>query len=145
MIDTLKQQFIDAFTKHAPDGIARFKNEYPDSPAPRLSHVCFKFKNPDSYGAYVASARTLGTVTQETFKGKQISWCKLNAPLQKGGLTLEWLELVEPRFEQNDFDGVTSIGYCVPNLPDVVKIPLPGTPVIFRYQALHAAEMAKSI
>ena len=139
----IKQQFTDAFTQFAREGIARFKNVSPAGPAPRLSHVCFKFKNAEAYESYITAARELGAVKQETFKGKQISWCKLNAPLRKNELTLEWLELVEPRFEQNDFDGVTSIGYCVPGLPEPIKIPLPGTPVVFRYQSQHAAELVK--
>ncbi len=140
---TLSHQFAEAFIKYARDGIACFENEHPEKPLPHVSHICFKFTGTVSYRAYVEAARALGTVKQQMFKGKEISWCKLNEPLHDGDLAVEWVELVEPHTEKNGFDGVTSLGYYVPGLNETIKIPVTGASVIYRYQSQHAAELAK--
>ncbi len=106
---------------------------------PILSHICFKFNSQSDYLKAVDSAHQLGEVKHQEFKGKQITWCKLNTPFEKGSLKLEWLELVEPK-KPNTFNGVTSVGYCVPNLKETVKIVSPEESVIFRYQSKHASE-----
>ena len=133
---TLKQQFTEVFNSYAAEGVTRF-----DQPA-TLSHVCLKFTSLESYAGYVEAARELGRVTQEEFNGKQITWCKLNAPLQQGALRLEWLEMVEPKVEKNAFDGVANIGYCVPELKSAVKLSSADNAMTFRYQSQHATQMA---
>lgn len=106
---------------------------------PQLSHLCFKFKSEADYRATIESARHLGSVNHKEFGGKEITWCRLNAPI----LTLEWLELVQPKTETNAFNGITAIGYAIPELTDVVKIKSSDPAVIFRYQAPHANTLAK--
>jgi predicted metalloenzyme YecM len=133
----LKKQFSDAFNAYAQEGISAYKGDVPS-----LSHVCFKFSSLEKYTDYVEAARGIGRVTQEEFNGKQITWCRLTEPLKKGDLTLEWLELVEPRTEKNPFDGVANIGYCVPSLADPVKKSSADKEMLFRYQAIHAEKMA---
>ncbi|MEZ0224064.1 MAG: VOC family protein [Alphaproteobacteria bacterium] len=137
----LKQQFSDVFNLYASEGIAWFSQQDPAA-APVFSHVCFKFSSFEAYADYVKAAQELGRVTQEEFNGKQITWCRLTEPLKKGDLTLEWLELVEPRTEKNAFDGVANIGYCVPGLADAVKQSSADKKMMFRYQANHAEKMA---
>src|SRR5262249_34822617 len=85
--ETLKRQFSDVFNRYAAEGISAF-TEPGAATAPALSHVCFKFSSQEAYAEYVEAAREIGQVTQEEFHGKQITWCKLAEPLQKGDLTL---------------------------------------------------------
>lgn len=141
--ELLKSKFSAAFNASAQDGIDRFRQKFPDAGTPELSHVAFKFTSLESYAETVAAAQVLGTVTHEHFGGKEITWVKLKEPLEKGGLTLEWLELVEPRDEKNSFDGVTSIGFSVPSLDKTIKLPTEDDNVIFRYQSQHARQMAR--
>lgn len=142
MSGMLMEQTTRAFTALARQGVERFTGQYPAHPAPRLSNICFKFTGPESYAAYTAAARQIGVVTSQIFKGKEITWCKLHTPLRQDSLTLEWLELVEPKEETNTFDGVTSIGYAVPNLTETVKLPSDHPEIIFRYQENHASALA---
>lgn len=135
----LKEHFTKAFDTLAAAGQQKFGDGRAE-----LSHVCFKFKSPASYQATVDTARSFGHVTQEIHKGKEITWCRLAAPLKKGELTLEFLELVEPKEELNPFDGVTSIGFYVEGLPAAVKLLSADENVIYRYQGQHAREMAKA-
>lgn len=139
----LTEQITHAFTTLAQQGIDTFIKRHTNLGTPQLSHICFKFTGPESYAAYVASARNIGSVTSQIFKGKEITWCQLHTPLHQGGLTLEWLELVEPKEEANSFDGVTSIGYAVPNLSETVKLPSGHPDIFFRYQENHASMLAK--
>jgi hypothetical protein len=134
---TLKEQFSRAFHQWAQEGIDRMSAQ-----SPTLSHICFKFTDAASYAAGVEAARDLGKVTQEQFKGKEITWCHLRAPLKQDGLTLEWLELVEPKSEPAATNGVSSIGYAIPGMKEAVKIPSKDGNVIFRYQSQHAAGLA---
>jgi predicted metalloenzyme YecM len=134
-VETLKQQFSEVFNRYAAEGAGR----YPDA---ALSHVCFKFSSMEAYADYVAAARELGRVTQEEFNGKQITWCKLDEPLKNGALSLEWLELVEPRTEKHAFDGVANIGYAVPGMAEAVKSSSADGKMTFRYQKNHASAMA---
>jgi predicted metalloenzyme YecM len=133
-MNRLKKQFSDVFNAYALEGAER--------QGAVLSHVCFKFSSMQAYAEYVAAAREIGSVTQEEFKGKQISWCRLNEPLQKGSHKLEWLEIIEPREEKNDFDGIANLGYYIPSLPATVKAPSTDGKMMFRYQPQHARDMA---
>jgi predicted metalloenzyme YecM len=131
----LKDQFTAAFDKYAKEG--------QDAQAgAELSHVCFRFETPEAYAEYVEAARGVGTVTQEQFRGKEITWVKLAQPLEKGGLRLEYLEMVEPRTERHAFNGVANIGYAVAGLNGVVKLPSADGDMAFRYQSQHARQMA---
>jgi hypothetical protein len=123
-------------------GLEALKEQKPEAEAPVISHICFKFGEQNSYTARVMALRGLGAVTQQMFKGKQISWCRLREPLRHQGMALEWLELVEPRHEANGFDGVTSVAYCVPGLSGTVKIPSSDGRIIFRYQGKYAKILA---
>jgi hypothetical protein len=135
----IQNHIKDSFGRLAAAGLARSPGN-----AAVLSHICLKFKSIASYKETVAAAETLGAVTRQMFKGKEISWCLLNEPLRgKDGLTLEWLELVEPQNETHPFDGVSSIGYTVPGLAEAVKIPSGEGKIIFRYQSAHAASLSK--
>lgn len=136
---TLKAQMTAAFNAYASEGVRSWKDR---SGTAELSHVCLKFTSLQSYAEYVAAARNLGVVTQEMFKGKEITWCRLSHPLEHDGQRLEWLELVEPRFEQQAFDGVANIGYSVTGLPEAVRIASNDSAMTFRYQAQHATQMA---
>lgn len=138
----LKQQYAAIFNAYASEGLAKFTQEHADAAAPVLSHVCFKFSSQEAYEQYVESAREIGTVTSEQFNGKEITWVKLNEPVVKDGQKLEWLELVEPRAEKNPFDGPTYVGYAVPGLAGAVKLPSNDGATYFRYQSLHATQMA---
>lgn len=135
----LKQQMTAAFNAYAREGTQRWTG---GAGAAVLSHVCLKFTGLDAYARYVAVARELGVVTQETFKGKQITWCRLHTPLEHDGQRLEWLELVEPKLEQQAFDGVANIGYSVAGLPEAVRLTSQDAGMTFRYQSQHAAQMA---
>jgi len=84
----------------------------------------------------------MGPITVQEFGGKEISWCHLHEPWMSGQLQLAWLELVEPKLEPHLCDAITSIGYAVPGLPQVIKIPSRDESVIFRYQARHARDLA---
>lgn len=137
----LKQQISDAFNAYAVEGIACFKEQQLDA-TPVLSHICFKFTSMETYADYVEAARDIGTVTQKYFNGKQVSWCHLKEPLQAGKLKLEWLEMVEPCFEKNAFDGVDNIGYMMPKMPAAMKLPSTDGKMQFRCQSLHASTMA---
>lgn len=136
----LKQQITDAFNAYASEGLRIWSEERPHVPV--LSHVCLKFASMDAYTNYVEAARALGRVTQEMFKGKQITWCRLDQPLEHEGVRLDWLEFVEPRFEQHPHDGVANIGYSVAGLPDAVKLTSRDANMMFRYQGQHANDMA---
>lgn len=131
----LQKHVVDAFNLHAAAGIEAFKAVSAEEP--RLSHVCLKFESLAAYAETVKSARELGTVTQQEFKGKQITWCRLQIPAEKNGLKLEWIELVEPKHETNPFNGVTSIAYAVEKLEETVKISAQDG-MIYRYQNKHA-------
>lgn len=138
---SLTKQFTEVFNAYASDGASRYREAQPEA-APVLSHVCFKFSSLEAYAAYVESAREIGAVTQEQFNGKQITWVKLAAPLEKDGHKLEWLEMVEPRTEKHAFNGVANIGYAVKDLAGAVKLQSSDDKMLYRYQSLHAAEMA---
>lgn len=133
----LKEQFTKAFDTLAADGQKKFGDGKAE-----LSHVCFKFTSIAAYQETVTAARSFGHVTQEQHKGKEITWCKLSSPLKKSDLTLEFLELVEPKEELNPYDGVTSIGFYVEGLPSAVKLPSNDANVIYRYQGQHGRDMA---
>lgn len=141
----IKSQFIDALSRWGAEGLERFSvagigREF----SPALSHICFKFKSEAEYAAYVVAMETQGAVTRMVHNGKEIVWCRLHSPALHGNLRLEWLELVEPKFEPPAVSGVSGIGYVVPGLPDVVKIPSQDGAVTFRYQPRHAAELARN-
>jgi hypothetical protein len=138
--DKLREDVSEAFNRHAAAGITAYAGR---RDATVLSHVCFKFDSMEAYRETIESAKELGTVTQEEFNGKEISWCKLATPLEKGLLKLEWLEFVEPRSENHPFTGVSSIGYAVAGLTEPVKIPSDDDRVVYRYQGKHASELAK--
>jgi hypothetical protein len=137
---TLRETVAAAFNRLAREGVAAFRAH--DAQArPELSHVCLKFRDMAAYHAHVEAAQGLGPVTREIFNGKEISWCRLDAPLRGNGLTLEYIEFVEPRAEQHDTDGVSSIGFAVPALDAPVKLPSADPGVIFRYQKNHARDL----
>ncbi len=136
---TLAQQITAAFNAYAAEGVRSWQG---DEGRAVLSHVCLKFTGLDAYARYVAAARELGVVTQEVFKGKQITWCRLAQPLEHDGQRLEWLELVEPKLEQQAYDGVANIGYSVAGLPEAVRLASKDAGMTFRYQSQHAAQMA---
>lgn len=129
------KQFSDAFNLYAAEGKAAQAGAV-------LSHVCFKFASQEAYADYVTAAKALGTVTSEEFNGKEITWVRLAAPLEKDGQRLEYLELVEPRTEKHAFNGVANIGYAVPGLASAVKLPSSDKAMSFRYQSQHAKQMA---
>lgn len=138
-MSALKHQMTAAFNAYAREGAQRWQG---DAKPAVLSHVCLKFTTLDAYARYVAAARELGVVTQEIFKGKEITWCRLAQPLEGQGQRLEWLELVEPRLEQQGYDGVANIGYSVAGLPEAVRLVSQDAGMTFRYQSQHAAQMA---
>lgn len=129
----LLQQATDAFHLYADKGRKAL-----DNISPVLSHVCFKFTDTKAYQTYVEAACELGLVTQEQFNGKEISWCKLQQPLSKDDLVLEWLEMVEPKVETNAFNGVTSLGYYAADLSQTIKLPTADENIIYRYQSQQA-------
>ena len=131
--DQIYQQSLLTFKNHAGSGIKALKLQQPDF-SPVLSHICFKFTDMTSYQEAIEAAKELGTVSNEQFNGKEISWCKLDNPIKSDDLTLEWLEMVEPKIEKNAFNGITSIGYYVPELADVVKIQSIDEAILYRYQ-----------
>lgn len=131
----LKQQFTDAFNKYAAEGQGAQKGA-------ELSHICFRFASLEAYAEYVAAAREVGLVTQEQFRGKEITWVKLTAPLEKDGVKLEYLEMVEPKTERHAFNGVANIGYAVEGLAEVVRLDSSDKQMLFRYQGQHARQMA---
>jgi predicted metalloenzyme YecM len=135
MTAPIAKQFSDAFNHYAAEGRAAHVGA-------ELSHVCFKFASQEAYADYVTAAKDLGTVTSEQFNGKEITWVHLAAPLEKDGLLLEYLELVEPRTEKHAFNGVANIGYAVAGLSAAVKLASSDNAMSFRYQSLHAKQMA---
>lgn len=138
-------QAATALGGYALAGIEAFRaGQGRDSAAPVLSHLCFKFRDQAAYESAVAAARVIGAVTQKDFKGKQITWCRLHQPIPAGALRLEWLELVEPAGAPNPDNAVTAIGYAAGYLTDVVKISSADGKIVFRYQARHAAELARA-
>jgi hypothetical protein len=139
--DALKKQFSDVFNLYAAEGVTRYQQQ-DSSAAPVLSHACFRFSSLKSYADHVDAAHDLGRMTQEEFNGKQITWCRLDEPLQQGSLRLEWLEMVEPRVEKHPFDGVANLGYAVADLTAAIKLPSSDKAMTFRYQAQHAKDMA---
>ncbi|MGZ9108966.1 MAG: hypothetical protein ACXW4B_09125 [Micavibrio sp.] len=141
----IKRQFIDALVRWGAEGLERFSAaRIENGLSPVLSHICFKFQSDAEYAAYVMAMQTQGTVTRVIHNGKEIVWCRLYSPVQHNALQLEWLELVEPKFEHAAISGVSSIGYAVPGLSDVVKMPSQDGAVTFRYQPHHAAELARN-
>lgn len=140
--DSLKKQVSDVFNSYAQDGIDRFTQQFPAAGEPVLSHLAFKFDSMEAYAETVAAAHALGRVTQEQFNGKEITWVRLAAPLEKNGLRLEYLEMVEPKTERHAFNGVANIGYAVEGLADVKKLPSSDGGTSFRYQSQHARQMA---
>lgn len=133
----IAKQFSDAFNTYAAEGRSAYNGD-----TPLLSHVCFKFASQEAYADYVSAAQALGRVTSEEFNGKEITWVQLAAPLEKDGLRLEYLELVEPRTEKHAFNGVANIGYAVPGLAAAVKLSSSDKEMSFRYQSQHAKQMA---
>ncbi len=138
----LKKQFTDVFNAYAAEGALLFE-KHQTGEAAVLSHVCFKFSSQEAYADYVAAAHEIGTVSQEEFGGKQITWVRLAEPLEQNGLKLEWLEIVEPKTEKQAFNGVANIGYAVPSLPAAVKLQSADEKMLFRYQSQHAKAMAR--
>jgi len=139
---TLNEQLLDAFNTYGEEGLDALKDQQSDMPV--LSHICFKFASLSTYKAYIQAGNEIGTVTHQRFKDKEISWCKLDQALQNGNLRLEWVELVEPKVENATPDGVSSIGYCVPDLKQTIKLQSKDAKILFRYQANHASDMANS-
>lgn len=121
-----------ALKTYAPEGTAQ-------NPAATLSHLCFKFKCEADYRTTIESARGMGVIHHKEFGGKEITWCRLTPPI----LSLEWLELVQPKTENNAYNGVTSIGYAMSTLNDVIKIQSKDKKITFRYQPRHASELAQ--
>lgn len=140
MTISLEQQCVDAFEAYARAGAAAYRMKY--AVLPSLSHLCFKFSNPGIYNDYIIYADRLGDLKRQEFNGHEITWCKLNEPLRAGKLVLEWLEFVHPSKDPHHSSGVASVGYVVPGLAEVIKIPSANPDVMFRYQGLSAAEMA---
>lgn len=135
----IQTQISEAFNRYAREGLEALRDVAPDNaPLAEIGHICLKFTSLASYNAYVDAAHALGPVAQEEFNGKQISWCRLKEPLKNGGLTVEWMEMVEPKLEQNDYDGVTSIGYRAKFLTETLKIPSADGAMTFRFQPHHA-------
>lgn len=126
----IQQQAAAAFEQYAHEGVLGLALA---PVTPTISHICFKFQSMESYKRYIEAAERFSLVSHEQFKGKEITWCKLDAPLVKDDIVLEWLEMVEPKTEQNEFDGVTSIGYVVPGLPDMIKNFSEDKAILFRY------------
>ena len=139
---SLKTMFEHAFSQYAEEGIAAWAE--PDTAC--VSHVCFKFQDVAAYKAALAAAAALGAVKCEQFKGKEIGWCRLAQPLKmetpQGTLQLEWLEFVEPREDAWHENGVSSIGYHVEGLKAAEKLPSKDGKITFRYQGLHASQIA---
>lgn len=140
--DTLKKQYSAIFNAYASEGQNKFAQHDPHAGAPELSHVCFKFSSMEKYADYIEAAHEIGVVTREHFNGKEITWVKLSEPVIKDGQKLEWLEFVEPRSEKNAFDGPAYVGFAVPSLAGAVKLPSSDGETYFRYQSLHARQMA---
>jgi len=136
--DALTTEISAAFSRWAGEGL-----RHAPAGGAKISHICLKFASAGDYARTVDAARSLGDVTQQAFKGKEISWCRLREPLKGAGLALSWLELVEPKDEPAPSTGVASIGYAVPGMEPAVKIPSADGGVVFRYQALHAERLAK--
>lgn len=134
--ESLLNEINVALRVYAPEGASQ--NPTPGA-IPALSHLCFKFKSEADYRTTIQSAQNLGAITLKEFGGKEITWCRLSAPI----LSLEWLELVQPKTEANAYNGLTAIGYAVPALKDVVKIQSKDGKITFRYQPLHAKELAQ--
>jgi|GEM_PF-5718349 hypothetical protein len=134
--DVLLQEINKAMIDLVPEGAA---NRLAGETIPQLSHLCFKFKSEADYRATIESAQHLGVINHKEFGGKEITWCRLNAPI----LSLEWLELVQPKTESNAYNGLTAIGYAVPELATAVKIQSADGKITFRYQPKHAAQLAQ--
>ena len=137
----LTDQFTAAITRYAKEGLSAVRLQ--DGP-PVLSHVCFKFADAAAYTETVDAARTLGVITQTTFKDKQVTWCKLTAPLRQDGLTLHWLELVELKGKAAQSSGFSSLGYFISGMNEPVKSSSSDGKIVFRYQGKHASMMARS-
>lgn len=140
MTRSLLNDYTEAFETLARAGAAAYRTQY--GVLPDLSHIAFKFGSPTTYDEYASQAVPLGTVTRAQHNGHEITWCKLHAPLQAGKLKLEWLEIIHPGKDPHHLSGVSSIGYCVPGLENVVKIQSANPEIIFRYQGKSAAELA---
>lgn len=141
--DKICHMITETLNYHARRGMDAFCKWNPDQPAPVLSHICFKFADLESYRAYKAAAETLGSVSTREFNGKEIAWCRLNAPWQQGNLSLEWVEMVEPRTETHPANTVASIGYAVETIGDPLKYDSDDAGIIYRYQSRHAAQLAR--
>ena len=138
---TIRDQFVSVLNAHAQEGLDAFAQQ--QGGVPVLSHACFKFTDLESYRRYSDAVLALGVVARQDFGGKEITWCHLRDPWVSGGLSLEWLELVEPKQDANLCNAVTSIGYAVPGLQQVVKILSRDDSVVFRYQAQHARDLVR--
>lgn len=132
----LEKEILKAFNRYAREGVDAFKSQH-ENAAPELSHLCLKFGDMPDYDATVVAAGKIGTVMRQQFNGKEIAWCHLQQPLRGGNISVEWLEMVEPKLEKNPFSGVSSLGYRVADLPELVKIQSGDDRVLFRYLGRH--------
>jgi predicted metalloenzyme YecM len=135
----LEQQFTEAFDTLARAGSAAYRVKY--GVLPVLSHICFKFSSPHTYENYASEAVRLGKVTRTNHNGHEITWCKLHKPLSAGVLVLHWIELVHPAKDAHHATGVSSIGYSVKGLEEVIRLPSANPDIVFRYQGIGAEEM----
>lgn len=130
MIDLLEQtrQTLDTY---AAEGTQKLQQIHPDL-KPNITHICFKFTDMDSYADSVKAASKLGTVTAETFNGKQISWCLLDNPVTTNDFALSWLELVEPK-QPNPTNSATALAFKANGLDETVKLQSDDDRMTFRY------------
>ena len=141
--DTIKKHCQDVFEQHGATGIAQFKTRFPKKFIPKISHLCVEFTDDASYAACASMAATWGDVSLRPYKGRDITWCRLNTPFVHGDLTLYWLELLQPANEPNGFNGVTSIVYAGDAQERTEKIQGPADSNIrFRYQKFGAEKLA---
>jgi hypothetical protein len=136
----IEKQIQSAFNAYVSEGLSLYHAK--NGVIPEVSHLCFKFSDKADYKSYQAACSALGNVTTEQFKGKEISWCKLDKPLRLANLNLAWLELVEPKIEAENNTGINNIGYQVSGLKAVEKLSSKDGVMMFRYQGMHANDMA---
>lgn len=141
--DSIKQHCHDIFERHGAEGAELFKARHPGKAAAVPSHVCVKFTDIEAYAACKNAANDWGALSVRPYQGREITWCKLRAPLISGETAIHWLELVEPADEPNGFNGVTAIVYSVAELGRVEKITASEeNPLLFRYQKFSAEKLA---
>jgi hypothetical protein len=142
--DNLKTSCQTVFERLGPEGAALFRDRFPGKGEPAPSHLCVRFKTGSVYRACVEAAREWGTLSVRPYRGREITWCRLNEAFAAGGMRLHWLELVEPGDEPHKTNEVTAIVYAVGELGRVEKIAAPGAePVVFRYQKFSAERLAE--